>query len=204
MYEGIPSLKRSTSFKTLIKGLFSCSLACSKAHKSNCTPQHAPTAVDKAENQTRATTIQSARNDESTSRSLSTAQQGQYPSLEKLESSPQLSNLLTQFSNLRSRLREIYKLTLEEEWVETSKPNYGRGGRQSQGRDPHNSRGATRNRGPWTAEKGFNRGLGKVRHWRDSCEEGACGVDDEGFMQFISLVLRQGGSDEQTRLNGDT
>lgn len=54
-----------------------------------------------------------------------------------------------------------------------------------------------RSRGPWTAEKGFHRGLGRVQKWRDSCESGAGGVDGEAFKRFVALVLGENATQEE-------
>lgn len=105
---------------------------------------------------------------------------------EALASSQELKELFSQYPRLRNQLRDIYKVTLEEEWVEARAPTRGRG--FGRGRGAQN-RGRGGSRGPWTAEKGFNRGLGKVRKWRDSCEEGSStGTGAEGFMKFVALV----------------
>lgn len=83
----------------------------------------------------------------------------------------------------------MYRSTLEDEWVEWYTPpargrGHGRGGKMP----------ARRSRGPWTAEKGFNRGLGRVRKLRQDCEDGTeAGKKAEAFMQFLALVNgRQG------------
>lgn len=88
----------------------------------------------------------------------------------------------------------MYKTSLEEEWVELQyKPQAGRGGRGN----ARGGRGGYRNRGPWTREKGFNRGLGKVRKYREQCEAGlVIGKDAEGFMRFVALVNGSGNGDD--------
>lgn len=125
-----------------------------------------------------------------------TAQQDSDVEFYKLEKSPELQELWARYPNLRSQLQDIYKTTLEEEWVETSEPTRGRGRGRGRGRY-RGSHAGLRSRGPWTAEKGFKRGLGKVRRWRDSCEDGAGGIDNEGFMRLASLVLAESGSQKQ-------
>jgi len=110
-----------------------------------------------------------------------------------LETSPELEALWHRFPLLRPKLREIYKITLETEWAEMKAPNYTRG--RGRGKCGYAARGG-RTMGPWTPEKGFNRGLDKVRRWRESCEDGVDGVDNEGFMQFAALVLAVCGSQE--------
>ncbi|RHZ44014.1 uncharacterized protein CDV56_102876 [Aspergillus thermomutatus] len=102
--------------------------------------------------------------------------------VEALASSPQIKDLLAQNPQLCDCLRDIYKITLEEEWIEQ-----GPAGRS---RPYHRGRGGGyRNRGSWTREKGFNRGLGKVRKLRERCEEGLeTGKHAEGFMKFMALI----------------
>lgn len=87
-------------------------------------------------------------------------------------------------------------MTLEEAWVDTIPAPSGRGRGRGRGRGGPGNRGGPKSRGPWTSEKGFNRGLGKVRKWRQSCEgegpsmPGISGVEDEAFRQFIGLILQ--------------
>jgi hypothetical protein len=78
-------------------------------------------------------------------------------------------------------------VTLEREWVEVKSSSYARG--RDRGRSGYTARGGGRITGSWTAEKGFNRGLDKVRRWRESCEDGVGGANSEGFRQFAALVL---------------
>ncbi|OKL59540.1 hypothetical protein UA08_05362 [Talaromyces atroroseus] len=90
--------------------------------------------------------------------------------------------LLAEYPGLRIKLRDIYKTTQEEAWDTASFT-------------PHHRERP--NRGAWTAEKGFNRGVGKVRKWRETCEDGECtGSDAEGFMKFIALVVGERGDME--------
>ena len=110
-----------------------------------------------------------------------------------LETSPELEALWHRFPLLRPKLREIYKITLETEWAEMKAPSYTRG--RGRGKCGYTAQGG-RTMGPWTPEKGFNRGLDKVRRWRESCEDGADRVDNEGFMQFAALVSAVCGSQE--------
>ncbi|KAJ5341440.1 hypothetical protein N7541_010564 [Penicillium brevicompactum] len=101
--------------------------------------------------------------------------------------SSEMKALLEQYPELRSQLQELYQSTLEEEWVESyTAPARGRGGR-GRGRGGMTSR----SRGPWTAEKGFKRGLGRVRKVRQDGEEGKeTGQTSEAFMRFLALVNR--------------
>ncbi|KAJ5403531.1 hypothetical protein N7509_003402 [Penicillium cosmopolitanum] len=104
-----------------------------------------------------------------------------------IAASPELTELFRRHPNLRDQLHEIYQSTLEDEWVEWYTPPSrgrfnGRGGRG--GRAP-----TRRSRGPWTSEKGFNRGVGRVRKFRQDCEEGSeTGAGAEAFMRFWALV----------------
>lgn len=102
-----------------------------------------------------------------------------------IANSPELTELFRRHPKLRDQLSEIYKSTLEDEWMEWYTPP-SRGGRFNGrgGRAP-----ARRSRGPWTAEKGFNRGMGRVRKLRQDCEEGnETGATAEAFMRFWTLV----------------
>lgn len=98
--------------------------------------------------------------------------------------SPELKELLSRYPELLGQLHEMYRSTLEDEWVEWYTPptrgrGHGRGGRAP----------PRRSRGPWTTEKGFNRGLGRVRKLRHDCEDGTeTGKTAEAFMQFLALV----------------
>ncbi|EEH38057.1 hypothetical protein PAAG_00978 [Paracoccidioides lutzii Pb01] len=186
----------------------SCSLACTQAHRIYCTPkareEHAPEPKeqnglsDTLQNGTAAathggvnggvdlTTTNPPRNSNSAKATLNF-------SFSDLQSSQELKNLFIRYPALRSKLRDIYRLTLEEEWVEIKHNNYGRG--RGRGRGSYAGRGG-KSRGPWTEEKGFNRGLGKVKRLRESLESSngaAGGADAEGFSQFASLVLAAGG-----------
>lgn len=99
----------------------------------------------------------------------------------------EIQKLFAEYPNLRFKLREIYNITLEEEWnAEQKHSTYHRGDRQGHNHNHHHHHN---NRGTWTAEKGFNRGVGKVRRWREGCEGGECtDTDAEGFMKFMALV----------------
>ena len=170
----------------------SCSLGCTQSHKIYCTPkpQSQSQPQDPSEPATTTTTTTTTPHLETTTNKHTTDEQKhqQLPNLEALGKSPELQDLFRQSPELRDRLRDIYKTTLEEEWVEVQAqpPQAGRGRPNGRGR------GGYRNRGPWTREKGFNRGLGKVRKYRERCEEGLeVGKDAEGFMRFVALVEAQ-------------
>jgi hypothetical protein len=163
----------------------SCSLICTQSHKIYCTPKVTATASDRGELQAppESGQVQSVANGHT---SDNTGNGNNEPiSLESLASSKELQDIFTKFPGLRGKLRDIYQLTLEEEWVSTYQPDSGRG--YDRRRGGHRGRGG--NRGHWTAERGFNRGLGRVRKWRESCEDGqSTGPDAEGFMRFVALV----------------
>lgn len=100
------------------------------------------------------------------------------------EYSVELQKLFAEYPGLRAKLQEIYRATLEEEWNAAALKQNHSTHRGERYKHDHNNSRAT-----WTAEKGFNRGLGKVRKWRESCEGGECTDSDaEGFMKFIALV----------------
>lgn len=68
-------------------------------------------------------------------------------------------------------------------------PQHGGSGGRGRGGNGRGRGGGVRSRGQWTREKGFNRGLGKVRKARERCEAGLdTGKDAEGFMRFVALV----------------
>lgn len=161
----------------------SCSLGCVQSHKIYCTPKET-TAPDQGGSQASAESgkAQSTANGHVSEEARSGKKEPF--SLESLGSSKELQDIFTRFPGLRGKLREIYRSTLEEEWASAQHPDLGR--RHDRRRGHHRGGG---NKGQWTAEKGFNRGLGKVRKWRESCEDGkSTGPDAEGFMRFIALV----------------
>ncbi|PGH19089.1 hypothetical protein AJ79_00123 [Helicocarpus griseus UAMH5409] len=179
----------------------SCSLACTQAHKIYCTPKAPEEPVQDSDKQngtagdsTAGIGVAVASNiqySENTAASADIPKAAPHPS--DLESSQALRDLFVRYPNLRSQLRDIYNLTLEEEWVEM-KPNYNHGRGRGRGRGGQHGRGG-RSRGPWTEEKGFNRGLGKVKRLRENLENNIDVSDCEGFGQFAALVL----ADHDTR-----
>ncbi|KAE8379105.1 hypothetical protein BDV26DRAFT_174399 [Aspergillus bertholletiae] len=157
-------------------GLMSCSLACTQSHKIYCAPK-VPSPKPSDEVKSAQNQLEEVNGD--IGEDAHELRNGTDP--RALGSSPQLMDLLDRYPALRDQLRDIYKATLEEEWVETQV----QGGRRPFGR----GKGAPRSRGPWTREKGFNRGLGKVRKLREMCEEGSeVGKSAEGYMRFVALV----------------
>ncbi|PYH78253.1 HIT finger domain protein [Aspergillus uvarum CBS 121591] len=155
-------------------GLMSCSLACTQSHKIYCAPKALP--PNPSEDQ------------EPSAAAIGDTSEAEMPQTEtaldikSLGTSSQLKELLDRFPSLRDQLQDIYQATLEEEWQETQ-PYAGRPRGFGRGRATH------RHRGPWTREKGFNRGVGKVRKLRERCEEGdEVGKKAEGYMRFMALI----------------
>lgn len=161
----------------------SCSLGCTQSHKIYCEPkpQNTATTAESAKAEEAAITEPPKEKEEKDEEN-----KNKLPDLESLGRSSELLELFTQYPRLRSQLYDIYKTTLEEEWVEVQpQSGRGRGGSGGRGRGG----GGVRNRGQWTREKGFSRGLGKVRKSRERCEAGLdTGKDAEGFMRFVALV----------------
>ncbi|OKP12928.1 hypothetical protein PENSUB_1371 [Penicillium subrubescens] len=165
--------------------LMSCSLACTQSHKIYCAPKATPLNEDSKATSTTATAPTPLHNGDTapdvagnaTSKNNETSSAG-------IAASPELQALLSRYPQLRSQLHEIYQATQEEEWQEWYTPPtrgrpYGRGGRGP----------SRRSRGSWTTEKGFNRGLGKVRKLRQDCEGGSeVGVKADAFMEFLAIV----------------
>ncbi|KAJ5929031.1 hypothetical protein N7454_006879 [Penicillium verhagenii] len=162
-------------------GLMSCSLACTQSHKIYCAPK--PQTSIEEPTETSATNTQPPVNGETAQDTGNV--QGQHKSPAATGAvSPELQDLLDRYPQLRTQLHEIYQAAQEDEWVEWYHP-------PTRGRPYGRGRGGPtrRSRGPWTAEKGFNRALGKVRKLRHDCEEGTeTGVTAEAFMQFLTLV----------------
>ncbi|OJD26625.1 hypothetical protein ACJ73_01993 [Blastomyces percursus] len=196
-----------SKYRCPICNVQSCSLACIQAHKTSCSPK----AIEQNhESEKQTAPLYSVQNCTSGTAPGDACGRTTHPNLQiphnpetildneipktpldfkDLESSHALKNLFAQYPALRSQLRDIYKLTLEEEWVETKHNNYGRG--RGRGRGGFSGRGG-RSRGPWNEEKGFNRGLGKVRRLRETLESNnwaANSNDIEGFARFATLVL---------------
>ncbi|KAL4891681.1 hypothetical protein BDV59DRAFT_203276 [Aspergillus ambiguus] len=162
-------------------GLMSCSLACTQSHKIYCAPKVQPPNPSEQTNSNPVANETSGHGADNSAQNQS--QSGLSPA--ELGSSSELKALLEQYPSLRDQLRDIYKATLEEEWVE-SQSQRGRPRPFGKGRGGH------RNWGPYTREKGFNRGLGKVRKLRETCEEGTeTGKNAEGFMRFMMLVNKE-------------
>ncbi|KAL4928565.1 zinc finger HIT domain-containing protein [Aspergillus undulatus] len=142
-------------------GLMSCSLACIRTHKIYCAPQavEIPDATDAQPQASEANVV---------NRNISgvdehPAQNAHHMTAHDL--SPQIKDLLERYPPLRDQLREIYQATLEEQWVE-------RPVRKDRGRYHGKGKQQQRTLGSWTREKGFKRGLGKVRKYRGQCEDG--------------------------------
>lgn len=180
----------------------SCSLGCTQSHKIYCAPkppsQYPPEAGTNQDTASNHVNSDTQLEIDTTNGFPGRRKQDQPPNLETLGTSSELQDLFRRYPQLRDQLRDIYQTTLEEEWVEVQ-PVGGRGGGFRGGRPGGRGRGGGyRDRGPWTREKGFNRGLGKVRKLRERCETGVeIGKDAEGFMRFVALVHGEGRSRSQ-------
>lgn len=166
----------------------SCSLACTQSHKIYCAPK-----ATSANRETSDPSID-AQLPNGTDKDGNTENFGKRTdplSSATIAASSEITELLHRHPQLRSQLHDIYRGTQEEEWVEWYNP-------PSRGR-PHGRGGkppARRSRGPWTAEKGFNRGLGRVRKLRQDCDAGTeSGATAEAFMHFLALA----NNDQQTQ-----
>lgn len=174
--------------------LTSCSLACTQSHKIYCAPKATPSNEDPKATSTAATAPTPSQHGDTTPEVPgNTTSQTNEISSAAVATSPELQALLSRYPQLRNQLHEIYQATQEEEWQEWYTPPtrgrpYGRGGRGP----------SRRSRGSWTAEKGFNRGLGKVRKLRQDCEGGSeIGVKAEAFMEFLAIVNKDRQSQSQ-------
>ncbi|KAJ5308792.1 hypothetical protein PENANT_c013G05407 [Penicillium antarcticum] len=168
-----------SKYRCPICELMSCSLACTQSHKIYC----APKAPSNEESSNPPEADQSQNGDIKTE-NAPPAESKRPMNVAAVATSAEIKQLLEKHPELRSQLQEMYQATLEEEWVEWhTTPARGRGRGRGRG-------GSTRrSRGSWTSEKGFNRGLGKVRKLRQDCEEGTeTGQVAEAFMRFMALV----------------
>ncbi|OXV12022.1 hypothetical protein Egran_00216 [Elaphomyces granulatus] len=174
-----------SKYKCPTCGTLSCSLSCTQSHKTSCAPkatsasdQDNPPASSEAAHQHQL--VGGEASDEKND--------GKHRviGLEDLGSSKELEDIFTQYTGLRQQLRDIYKATLEEGWVDSQVFDGARGFGRRRGVYKRSGSG---HRGVWTAEKGFKRGLARVRQWRERCEDGlSTGPDAEGFVEFVALV----------------
>ncbi|KAL4963841.1 zinc finger HIT domain-containing protein [Aspergillus stella-maris] len=162
-------------------GLMSCSLACTRTHKIYCAPKplETPNETTDAQPQAGETTEATGQSTVGPEQHAQNGRDGH--NVKPRELSSQIKNLLERYPPLRDQLRDIYQATLEEQWVEgpvrKDRFRHFRGKQQP------------RTRGPWTREKGFKRGVGKVKKYREECEGGSVlGKGAEGFMQLLTLV----------------
>ncbi|CEJ54121.1 hypothetical protein PMG11_00443 [Penicillium brasilianum] len=175
--------------------LMSCSLACTQSHKIYCAPKATPPDEEPKDTPADATAPASLQKGDTTPESAgNTSNKKIETSAAAIAASSELQALFSRYPQLRSQLHEIYQATQEEEWQEWYTPPtrgrpYGRGGRG----------GSRRSRGSWTAEKGFNRGLGKVRKLRQDCEGGIeTGVKARAFVDFLAVVNKDGQAQSQS------
>jgi zinc finger HIT domain-containing protein 3 len=94
----------------------------------------------------------------------------------KLETSIELQQLFSKYPSLRSQLRQIHKCTRPPEPDTEEQPTDSRS---------FGNKGRSRvdDRGNWSAEKGFGRGLSLLKRLRDG-DNG----DSEGLGEFSQLV----------------
>jgi len=172
-----------SKYKCPACGTLSCSLSCTQSHKTSCAPKAASTSDQDNLPGASEATHQSIGGEASDEKP---PENHQAIGLEDLGSSKELEDIFTQYTGLREQLRDIYKVTLEEEWTDSPMFDGARGLGRRRG---VYKRSGSRNKGVWTAEKGFKRGLGRVRQWRERCEHGLnIGPDAEGFVRFVALV----------------
>ncbi|KAJ6080310.1 hypothetical protein N7467_010063 [Penicillium canescens] len=157
--------------------LMSCSLACTQSHKIYC-------ALKAPSNEGSSNPPDADPSPQNGDENAEPTESKRPTNVAAVATSAQIKELLEKYPQLRSQLQEIYQATLEEEWVEWhTTPIRGRGRGRGRGGPTRRSRGS------WTTEKGFNRGLGKVRKLRQDCEEGTeTGQAAEAFMRFMALV----------------
>lgn len=176
-------------------------MGCTQSHKAACTPkqvslssdQHTQT-LDDGLLVNRDKTEQ--RNSPSPQVTTATKSNNAPLRFEDIAASNQLQHLFEAHPTLRQKLRDIYWSTLEEAWPSSPIDQEQWATEYSRGRGSHRGRGGRhlqhatrRNLGQWNTDKGFRRGLGRVRGWRESCEqETSTGSDAEGFMKFVALV----------------
>ncbi|KAJ5894944.1 hypothetical protein N7495_006635 [Penicillium taxi] len=161
----------------------SCSLACTQAHKIYCTPKPVLPIESQPPSDTSQLQFQNGESHQATASSAPNTKQDKSPA-GGIDKYTELKELLDRFPQLRSQLREIYEATQEEKWVEWYRPPM-RGRPSARGRSQ-----GKKSRGPWTAEKGFKRGLGKVRKFRQDCDdEEETGTPAEAFMRFYDLAI---------------
>ncbi|KAI5296359.1 hypothetical protein KEM52_003590 [Ascosphaera acerosa] len=172
--------ERSAKYKCPVDGVATCSVACIKRHKgTDCAPSTAD-ATDSGSTTAETTAVLSQ-----TAKATSGTQSptGEVPDLATLAASQELQALFKKSPSLRSGLRSIYELTLEENWVESTRVrDFSRRG--------HRGRGGLQMRrlGRWTDEKGFKRGLGKVKKIT-SGEDRYHSMDEAAFGEFVRLAL---------------
>ncbi|KAJ5206820.1 hypothetical protein N7472_003268 [Penicillium cf. griseofulvum] len=160
--------------------LLSCSLACTQSHKIYCAPK-APS--NEEPSNTPATNVDATPENEANAPTPAEPTGTNAPAITPAEvgASSEMKELLSQYPELRSLLQDMFQSTLEEEWLLHGVVDVAVG--EVVGGS------APRSRGPWTSEKGFNRGLGRVRKLRQDCEDGTeTGQTAEAFMRFMALV----------------
>lgn len=164
-----------------------CSLACSKSHKGTtcAVTTAAPPSPEGSSSLAAAATVSVTDADvpaQQRQPSEQTPPAEEYPDFQRLASSPELQDLFKRSPSLRDSLQSIYALTLEENWMETIRARENNRGRN---RGPQ-----TRRLGRWTEDKGFKRGLGKIKKIRNNDNRHDT-IDLAVFGEFCRLVLGQ-------------
>lgn len=157
----------------------SCSLTCSKTHKENCAGK-APDSLDGLDHGDQKDIPASF----ATSQSASDASPHPLKPFSKLQTSQELQELFSKYPTLRSQLSHIYKSTRPPQ---TDAEEQGSGYRNFSERGRGRSDGRNQSsfdRGGWTLEKGFNRGLSQLKRLRDGDNK----EDAEGLREFSELV----------------
>ena len=179
----MPQLFLSYPFLTIFS--YSCSLACTQSHKIYCAPKPLPLNQESTEASVDSNASPSIENGDNVNALTGDIDRSlKQSTVDSTAASSEVKDLLERYPQLRAQLHEIYLATQEDQWVEWYTPSIrgrprGRGGKTL----------SRRSRGPWTAEKGFNRGLGRVRKLRQGWEDGTeRGPTPEAFMQFLALV----------------
>ncbi|KAI5306995.1 hypothetical protein KEM56_005745 [Ascosphaera pollenicola] len=175
-------------YKCPVDGVSTCSLACSKTHKgATCAVTTAASpSPERSSSLAAAATVSVADADPAAAaqglNTEKTPPAEEFPDFHRLASSRELQELFKRSPSLRDGLQGIYQLSLEENWMETIRARESNRGRY---KGPQ-----TRHLGRWTEEKGFKRGLGKVKKIRNNNDRSNT-FDQVAFGEFCRLVLGQ-------------
>jgi hypothetical protein len=153
----------------------SCSLVCSKAHKAACggISKDIPGG---SENEAQ----DNIKEENSGPFQPLDAASSSMNHFSELEISSELKHLFTRYPALRSQLQTIYKYTKPPEpSSEEQARSHGDFSGHARSRNGHN----WSDRGAWTEEKGFDRGLSLLKKLRNGGKE-----NSEGLKEFSELV----------------